>query len=229
MKRIKKIVAILLAVFVMLMAVSCTQYNAKDPFENGEEDKNSDEPNEEDQDTQEENPKVVITLWNDKKIRLELYPSIAPITVANFMSLVDKGYYTNTVFHRIIKGFMIQAGWIGIMEEGLYYKPSQENIKGEFSSNGHPNFIKHELGVISMARAADPDSASTQFFICSDSSPHLDRDYAAFGRTIDDESNQTVVELSGYPTGILYGMKDFPITPDGGYVIIKSIERLTDE
>lgn len=172
--------------------------------------------------------KVVINLANGKKIRLELYPDAAPISVANFLRLVDEGFYTNTAFHRIIDGFMIQAGMIEFSNNQLSYKPNQPNIKGEFAANGVTNNIKHTFGVISMARATPNDSASAQFFICSGTSPHLDGNYAAFGKTIDAESDAAVAELSSFPTQTHGGMNDFPVTPEGEYAIISSIERLKD-
>ncbi|MFW5780390.1 MAG: peptidylprolyl isomerase [Bacillota bacterium] len=221
MKLFKKVIAIFLIATSIFLLLSCN----KD--ENGENTENQ-EDIEEMEDEMEQNPRVEITLWDDRKIRLELYPEDAPVTVANFLELVDNGYYSNTVFHRIISDFMIQAGMLEY-DESLKYKPTQDNIVGEFDNNGHPNPIKHELGVISMARARDMDSASAQFFICSATASHLDGDYAAFGKTIDDESNQVVLQLSYYPTETFSGMDDFPLTPNGDYVIIRTIERLEDE
>ncbi len=174
------------------------------------------------------NPRVVINLADGRKIKLELFPEVAPISVENFLRLVDEGYYTNTVFHRIIDNFMIQAGMLEFSNEELGYKPQQPNIKGEFSANGVENDIQHTFGVISMARAQGNDTASAQFFICSATSPHLDGQYAAFGKTIDAESDAAVADLSSYPTGNYQGMTDFPATPQGEYVIISSIERLLD-
>lgn len=173
-----------------------------------------------------DNPKVAITLFNDMQIRLELYPEIAPVTVANFLALVNEGYYTNTIFHRIIANFMIQAGMLSFEDDNLSYKETKPTIIGEFSSNGHENNLAHTLGVISMARTTVKDSASAQFFICSATSPHLDGEYAAFGKTIDDASNQMVLALSYLQTGTWSGMNDFPVTPDGNFVLIKSIQIL---
>jgi peptidyl-prolyl cis-trans isomerase B (cyclophilin B) len=113
-------------------------------------------------------------------IILELYPSKAPITVLNFIDLVNNGFYNGLIFHRIIKGFMIQGGDpLGTGAGGPGY-----NIKGEFSKNGVNNDLKHERGVISMARAQDPNSAGSQFFIMHQNAPHLDGNYAAFGKVI---------------------------------------------
>ena len=124
-------------------------------------------------------------------IELELYGNAAPITVENFEKLANSGFYDGLTFHRIIYGFMMQGG--GFLENG-YYKEA-DNIKGEFSSNGVDNPIKHERGVISMARSDDKNSASSQFFIMHQTSPHLDGDYAAFGRVI---SGMEVVDTICY-------------------------------
>lgn len=123
------------------------------------------------------NPKIEISVKDYGKIQLELDPSQAPITVANFVRLVKDGFYDGLTFHRIIKGFMIQGG----DPLGTGYGGSEETIKGEFASNGVANNIQHERGVISMARSMNPDSASSQFFIMHEASPHLDGEYAAFG------------------------------------------------
>lgn len=141
------------------------------------------------------NPIVRITMDSGKTIRLELYPEIAPITVENFLDLVNKGFYNGLSFHRIIPGFMIQGGDpSGNGTGGPGYK-----IKGEFKSNGVNNDIKHERGVISMARAFDPNSAGSQFFIMHTDAPHLDGEYAAFGKVI--EGLETVDEIASVETG----------------------------
>ena len=141
------------------------------------------------------NPIVRITMDSGKTIRLELYPEIAPITVENFLDLVNKGFYNGLSFHRIIPGFMIQGGDpSGNGTGGPGYK-----IKGEFKSNGVNNDIKHERGVISMARAFDPNSAGSQFFIMHKDAPHLDGEYAAFGKVI--EGMETVDEIASVETG----------------------------
>lgn len=124
---------------------------------------------------------VVIELENGKEIKLELYPDKAPITVANFLKLVGQGFYDGLIFHRVISGFMIQGG----DPEGTGTGGSGERIKGEFLLNGVPNDLKHERGVISMARSRRPDSASSQFFIVHEDAPHLDGSYAAFGRVVE--------------------------------------------
>ena len=128
-----------------------------------------------------QNPIVTIELENKELIKVELYPEIAPNTVNNFISLVNKGYYNGLIFHRVICGFMIQGGCpSGTGTGGPGY-----NIPGEFTSNGFKNDLKHEAGVISMARAQHPDSAGSQFFIMHETSPHLDGAYAAFGKVIE--------------------------------------------
>ena len=121
---------------------------------------------------------VVIEMENGKKIKLELYPEVAPITCANFEKLVKEGFYNGLIFHRVISGFMIQGG----DPEGTGMGGAKENIKGEFAQNGIMNDLKHTRGVISMARSMNPDSASSQFFIMHKDAPHLDGSYAAFGR-----------------------------------------------
>ena len=141
------------------------------------------------------NPIVRITMDSSKTIRLELYPEIAPITVENFLDLVNKGFYNCLTFHRIIPGFMIQGGDpSGNGTGGPGY-----SIKGEFKSNGVNNTMKHERGVISMARAFDPNSAGSQFFIMHKDAPHLDGEYAAFGKVI--EGLEAVDEIASVETG----------------------------
>ncbi len=128
-----------------------------------------------------ENPIVTITMENDEKIVIELEPTVAPNTVANFISLVEQGYYDGLIFHRVIPGFMIQGGDpLGIGTGGPGY-----SIEGEFSENGFDNNLLHERGVISMARAQDPNSAGSQFFIMVEDAPSLDGEYAAFGKVIE--------------------------------------------
>ena len=126
-------------------------------------------------------PIVTIEMENGKCITAELYPEAAPNTVNNFISLTKKCFYDGLIFHRVISGFMIQGGdpkGIGIGGPGY-------SIKGEFSANGVPNALKHERGVISMARSMAPNSAGSQFFIMHQDAPHLDGQYAAFGRVTD--------------------------------------------
>ncbi len=127
------------------------------------------------------NPIVTITMKDGGVIKLELYPDIAPLTVENFVSLVKDGFYNGLIFHRVIKGFMIQGG----DPEGTGMGGPGYSIKGEFEANGIKNDLKHTEGVISMARSMDPNSAGSQFFIMHKNSPHLDGMYAAFGKTIE--------------------------------------------
>ena len=156
------------------------------------------------------NPIVRITMDSGKTIRLELYPEIAPVTVENFLDLVKKGFYNGLTFHRIIPGFMIQGGDpSGNGTGGPGYK-----IKGEFRSNGVKNDLKHERGVISMARAFDPNSAGSQFFIMHEDAPHLDGEYAAFGKVI--EGLDTIDEIASVETGF----QDAPVNK----VIMEKVE-----
>lgn len=128
-----------------------------------------------------EKPVVTITMANDEKIVIELDPSAAPNTVANFVSLAEEGFYDGLTFHRVIPGFMVQGGDpAGNGSGGPDY-----SIEGEFSANGFENNLKHERGVISMARAQDPNSAGSQFFIMVEEASHLDGNYAAFGKVIE--------------------------------------------
>lgn len=128
-----------------------------------------------------QNPIITIEMENGDLIRAELYPEIAPNTVNNFISLVKQGYYNGLIFHRVINGFMIQGG----CPEGSGMGGPGYSIKGEFSENGFENNLKHTEGVLSMARSMMPDSAGSQFFIMHRASPHLDGQYAAFGKVIE--------------------------------------------
>lgn len=126
-------------------------------------------------------PIVTIEMENGDVMKAELYPEIAPNTVNNFISLINKGYYDGVIFHRVIRGFMLQGG----DPEGTGMGGPGYSIKGEFTHNGFKNDLKHEPGVLSMARTMFPDSAGSQFFIMHQTSPHLDGDYAAFGKVIE--------------------------------------------
>ena len=137
---------------------------------------------------------VVIEMENGGKIELELYPEAAPRTVENFTKLVGEGFYDGLIFHRVIPGFMIQGG----DPQGTGMGGAKENIVGEFRANGHDNPIKHTRGVISMARAFNPNSASSQFFIMHADAPHLDGQYAAFGKVV--SGMETVDEIASIPT-----------------------------
>jgi peptidyl-prolyl cis-trans isomerase B (cyclophilin B) len=123
---------------------------------------------------------VTIEMENGKKIEIELYPEVAPITVQNFIDLVNKGFYNGLCFHRVIYGFMIQGG----CPEGTGTGGPGYSIKGEFAKNGVENNLKHTRGVISMARSMMPNSAGSQFFIMHKDAPHLDGSYAAFGKVV---------------------------------------------
>ena len=129
----------------------------------------------------EKNPIVTFMMENGDIIKAELYPEIAPNTVSNFISLIEKGFYDGLIFHRVIKNFMIQGG----DPEGTGMGGPGYAIKGEFNPNGFENNLKHERGVLSMARSFMPDSAGSQFFIMHQDSPHLDGQYAGFGKVIE--------------------------------------------
>ena len=161
----KKILSLALSILLILTMAACGINGAASGTTNGN------------GGTKVNNPKIEISVKDYGKIQLELDPSQAPITVENFLRLVNDGFYNGLTFHRIIKGFMIQGG----DPLGTGYGGSEKTIKGEFASNGVENNIKHERGVISMARSMNPDSASSQFFIMHQDSEHLDGDYAAFG------------------------------------------------
>ncbi len=140
------------------------------------------------------NPIVTIELNSGKIIKAELYPEIAPNTVKNFISLINKGFYNGLIFHRVIRGFMIQGG----CPNGTGTGGPGYSIKGEFNINGFQNDLKHTAGVLSMARAMHPDSAGSQFFIMHETSPHLDGQYAAFGKVT--EGLDVVDEIANMPT-----------------------------
>ena len=151
-----------------------------------------------------QNPIVTITMENGAVIKAELYPEIAPNTVNNFISLVKKGFYNGLTFHRVIAGFMIQGGCpMGNGTGGPGYQ-----IPGEFTMNGFANDLKHTPGVLSMARAQHPDSAGSQFFIMHQTSPHLDGQYAGFGKVI--EGMDVVNSIAVVPTRMFY---DSPLDP----------------
>ena len=137
---------------------------------------------------------VTIQMENGKEIKIELYPQIAPITVENFISLVKDGFYDGLTFHRVIPGFMIQGG----CPDGTGMGGQGHTIKGEFLSHGVENTLRHTRGVLSMARANNPDSAGSQFFIMHADAPHLDGQYAAFGKVV--EGMEAVDEIAAVPT-----------------------------
>lgn len=140
------------------------------------------------------NPIVTFEMENGDIMKAELYPDVAPKTVENFVDLVQKGFYDGLIFHRVIRGFMIQGG----CPEGSGMGGPGYTIKGEFAQNGFQNDLKHEPGVLSMARSMHPDSAGSQFFIMHETSPHLDGAYAAFGKVT--EGMDVVNKIAEVPT-----------------------------
>ncbi|MCQ4021832.1 MULTISPECIES: peptidylprolyl isomerase [unclassified Ruminococcus] len=160
-----------------------------------------------------QNPIVTFTMENGKVFKAELYPEIAPNTVNNFLSLVNKGYYNGLTFHRVIYGFMIQGG----CPHGTGTGGPGYSIKGEFSTNGFKNELKHTEGVLSMARSMMPNSAGSQFFIMHKNAPHLDGQYAAFGKIT--EGMEVVNEIAECDTDYA----DKPLDPQ----VIKSVTAET--
>ena len=166
-------------------------------------------------------PLVRMTLENEMTMDIELYDDVAPISVKNFLKLVDEKFYEGIVFHRIIAEFMAQAGGYLVNGNNLEDAKKTETIKGEFKSNGVENNLKHTKGVISMARTSVKDSGSSQFFICTASAPHLDGEYAAFGKvtkgmeTLDYLNDAKTINIGG-------GLTDFPYP----VIRIKKIERI---
>lgn len=156
-----------------------------------------------------QNPIVTFTMENGDVMKAELYPEVAPVSVNNFISLIKKNFYDGLIFHRVIRGFMIQGG----DPEGTGMGGPGYSIKGEFSSNGVKNDLKHTEGVLSMARSMMPDSAGSQFFIMHKTSPHLDGSYAAFGKVI--EGMDIVNKIAETPTDY----SDRPMTPQ----VIKTV------
>ncbi len=144
--------------------------------------------------SEKKNPIVTFTMKDGGIIKAELYPEIAPQSVYNFISLIQKGFYNGLIFHRVIRGFMIQGG----DPEGTGMGGPGYSIKGEFTSNGFQNDLKHTAGVLSMARTMIPDSAGSQFFLIHKDSPHLDGSYAAFGKVI--EGMEVVNAIAETPT-----------------------------
>ena len=159
------------------------------------------------------NPIVTFEMENGKTIKAELYPEIAPNTVNNFLSLVNKGYYDGLTFHRVIYGFMIQGG----CPEGTGMGGPGYSIKGEFAVNGFENNLKHTEGVLSMARSMMPDSAGSQFFIMHKNAPHLDGQYAAFGKVVEgmdvvDEIASVQTDYNDKPMVWMLSMKSRSVT-----------------
>lgn len=152
---------------------------------------------------------IIITMKNGDVMKAELYPEIAPETVGNFVNLINRKFFDGLIFHRVIKGFMIQGG--GYDEKGNHKEAA--SIKGEFTKNGFTNNLKHTRGVLSMARTSFPNSASSQFFIMHEDAPHLDGQYAAFGKIT--EGLDVVDKIAGVRTDF----QDCPLEPQ----IIESI------
>lgn len=162
-----------------------------------------------------ENTKVKVEMDDGSYFVIELYPEYAPETVANFVNLVNNGFYNGLTFHRIVPGFVIQGG----CPEGTGMGGSDKNVKGEFSANGwDKNTLSHEKGVVSMARAQDMNSASSQFFVCLDDVAYLDGNYAAFGKVI--EGMDTVEKIAKEKTD----PSDKPLTP----VVMKNVTVISE-
>jgi len=180
--RKKSFLFILGTIFFILLTAACSSDSKSD--DKKEKQETADQATEKDSGQaafEQDSPIVTITMEGGDQIQIELYPHIAPNTVDNFINLAEDGFYDGLIFHRVIPGFMIQGG----DPDGNGTGGPGYAIKGEFSSNGYENDLKHHRGVISMARSADPDSAGSQFFIMAEDSSHLDEDYAAFGQVTD--------------------------------------------
>lgn len=166
-----------------------------------------------------ENKMIAFDIKGYGTIKAELYPEKAPKTVENFLGLVEKGFFTGLIFHRVIAGFMIQGG--GMNEQ--FEEKDTPSINGEFAMNGFAgNDLKHTRGTLSMARTSDPNSASSQFFIMHENAPHLDGAYAAFGRVTDEESLKVVDKIASVPTGRYGWYSDVPkeaVVIEKAYVI----------
>ena len=176
--RFKGIMLLMGTILLVMMVTGCGTQSKDEATDSNS--KSSSEQDKEKTQPKGDNPIVTITMENEDQIQVELYPDVAPNTVANFISLAKEGYYDGLIFHRVIPGFMIQGG----DPEGTGAGGPGYGIKGEFSSNGFDNDLKHERGVISMARSTAPDSAGSQFFIVVEKSTHLDGEYAGFGKVI---------------------------------------------
>lgn len=161
------------------------------------------------------NPKIKIIVRDYGEMIAELYPDKAPNTVKNFLALIEKDFFSGMIFHRVIKGFMIQGGGF---DESFQQKKA-DSIRGEFIANGFmQNDLRHTRGVLSMARTADPDSASSQFFVMHKDAPHLDAQYAGFGKVI--EGLEVIDSIANVKTGRMGWYDDVPKTP----VVIDKIE-----
>ncbi|MBQ7986289.1 MAG: peptidylprolyl isomerase [Clostridia bacterium] len=204
--KIKKILALALSLSLLGVA-GCSTQKAEEPI------------------------KIAIKLTDGRQMTGELYPDIAPISVENFVGLIEQDFFNGLIFHRVIEGFMIQGGgYDETFYEGNLNSKETASIKGEFTSNGVENNLKHTRGVLSMARTQVPDSASSQFFIMHQDSPHLDGEYAAFGKIT--EGLEVVDEIAGVETTAVTGtvlyqgmeypqqMTDVPAEP----IVIETID-----
>ena len=165
-------------------------------------------------------PQIKITVKNFGTMTAELYPEMAPLTVANFLKLARENFFDGLIFHRVIRGFMLQGGGYNEQMEEKH----ADAIRGEFAANGFKqNTLKHGRGVLSMARTSDPNSASSQFFVMHAPAPHLDGQYAAFGKVI--EGDAVIDQIANVKTGN-YGwyMQDVPMDP----VIIEKLEIISE-
>ena len=167
-----------------------------------------------------EHPKIKIVVKDYGTMVAELYPEMAPLTVANFLKLANEKFFDGLIFHRVIAGFMLQGG--GYRED--MSDKDTASIRGEFRANGFPqNTLKHTRGVLSMARTMDPNSASSQFFVMHKAAPHLDGQYAGFGKVI--EGDDVIDKIANVPTGNYgYYMQDVPRVP----VVIETIEEIKE-
>lgn len=210
---LKKLMAAICAL-TLLMVTGCGSKTESEKTQDTETEKNDAVENTAGEDVYSEKINFVIEMENGGVMKGELYPKAAPETVKNFVKLCNDNFYDGLIFHRVIPGFMIQGGGYDVnMTE-----KETESIKGEFSSNGFDNPIKHERGVISMARTQVPDSASSQFFIMHETSPHLDGEYAAFGKIT--EGMEIVDEIADTETGTYANVfENCPVTPQ----VIKTI------
>ena len=222
----KKIISILLSLTIIMAMTACgnnTDEAKNQDTQNQTQTEQTAEPEKEQADNKEESSElyadaisVTIELENGAVMKGELYPNLAPKTVENFVKLAKDNFYNGLIFHRVIEGFMIQGGGY---DTNLNPKET-EAIEGEFEAIGFKNPLKHTKGVLSMARTQDPNSASSQFFIMQETAPHLDGQYAAFGRIT--EGLEYIDEIATAKTGNdpKYGMSDYPIEEQ---FVIKSI------
>lgn len=165
--------------------------------------------------------KAQIELMDGRTINLNLYPEIAPLSVSNFLFLAKSGFYTGLCFHRVIPKFMVQGGGLS-MKNGALIGKRANTIRGEFKDNGINNPLKHKAGVISMARTNEPNSASSQFFICVADTPFLDGKYAAFGECADKASLKVAMDISKVQTHSVDAYNDVPCED----IIIKAVRVL---